>query len=366
MRQSVPLKAWCRRPRTGVVSGVGARRRANAWRETGTARQKNKRTPGRNAMTAKVVAGALALALLGTADAALAEDTVKLAVGQRGNWDTSVSEIGQRAGIFKKHGLVLDLVYTQGAGETQQAVISGSVDLGIAAGIMGVLSAFSKGAPVRVISAETTGAGDLYWYVKADSPISTLKDTDGKTLAYSTNGSSTHGVVTAFMKQYELKAKPTAMGGPAANLTAVMSGQVDVGWAAPPFGLDQLDRGEIRRIATGNDAAAFKGQTVRLNIVNATFLEIHKDIVNRYMKAYRETVDAMYKDPAMLKVYADWLGITVEKAKRTRDDFFPPPAIEPDKIVGLDTIVKDAVELKFTAQPLTNEKLAELIQIPPR
>ena len=79
-----------------------------------------------------IIAAALAAALFGTA--AAAEDTVKLAIGQRGNWDTSVSEIGQRAGIFKKHGLVLDIVYTQGAGETQQAVISGSVDLGIAAG----------------------------------------------------------------------------------------------------------------------------------------------------------------------------------------------------------------------------------------
>jgi NitT/TauT family transport system substrate-binding protein len=300
------------------------------------------------------------------ASTASAQDTVKLAVGQRGNWDTSVSEIGQRAGIFKKHGLTLDIVYTQGAGETQQAVISGSVDLGIAAGVMGVLSAYSKGAPVRVISAETTGAADLYWYVKADSPIKSLKDTDGKTLAYSTNGSSTHGIVTAFIKQYDLKAKPTAMGGPAANLTAVMSGQVDVGWAAPPFGLDQLDKGDIRRIATGNDANVFKGQTVRLNIANASFLASKKDVVNRYMKAYRETVDAMYKDPAMLKVYADWLQITEAKAKRTRDEFFPPPAIEPDTIVGLDTIVKDAVELKFTAQPLTKEQLADLIQIPPR
>jgi hypothetical protein len=164
-------------------------------------------------MKANFIASALALALLG-APSASAEDIVKLAVGQRGNWDTSVSEIGQRAGIFKRHGLVLELVYTQGAGETQQAVISGSVDLGIAAGVMGVLSAFAKGAPVRVIAAETTGAGDLYWYVKADSPIKTLKDTDGKTLAYSTNGSSTHGVVTALTKEYGLKARPTAMGGP--------------------------------------------------------------------------------------------------------------------------------------------------------
>src|SRR5437762_8503608 len=254
------------------------------------------------------LAAALGLALLG--GRASAEDTLKLAIGQRGNWDTSVSEIGQRAGIFKKHGLTLEIVYTQGAGETQQAVISGSVDMGIAAGVMGVLSAYSKGAPVRIFSAETTGARDLYWYVKADSPIKSLKDTDGKVLAYSTNGSSTHGIVTAFMKQYNLKAKLTAMGGPAANLTAVMSGQVAVGWAAPPFGLDQLDKGEIRVIATGNDAEVFKGQTVRPNIANASYLKEHKDVVDRYMKAYRETVAYMYRDPAALKVYADWLGIT--------------------------------------------------------
>jgi NitT/TauT family transport system substrate-binding protein len=318
-------------------------------------------------MTKKIIAGALtALSLLAATSVASAEDTIKLAIGQRGNWDTSVSEVGQLAGIFKKHGLKLEIVYTQGAGETQQAVISGSVDIGIAAGVMGVLSAYSKGAPVRVIGAETTGAGDLYWYVKADSPIKTLKDTDDKVIAYSTNGSSTHGVVKAFMDEYKLKAKPTAMGGPAANITAVMSGQIDVGWAAPPFGLDQLDAKQIRIIATGNDASAFKGQTVRLNIANADYLKKNKDVVARYMKAYRETVNYLYTDPNALKVYSDWLKITEAKAKRTRDDFFPRSAIEPDKITGLDSIVKDAVALKFTATELTKAQLDDLIQIPPR
>jgi len=311
-----------------------------------------------------LAAAAIAMATL-TAPAA-ADDLVKMTIGQRGNWDTSITHLGEKAGIFKKHGLELEIVYTNGAGETQQAVISGSVDLGIAAGVMGVMSAYSKGAPVRVISAETTGANDLYWYVKTDSPIKSLKDTEGKTLAYSTNGSSTHGIVTAFMKQYDLKAKPTAMGGPAANLTAVMSGQIDVGWAAPPFGLDQLDKKEIRIIATGNDAAAFKGQTVRLNIANANFLKDHKAVVDRYMKAYRETVDFMYNDPKALKIYSEWLNISEAKAKRTRDDFFPRSSVEPDKITGLDTIVKDAVTLKFTANELTKAQLDDLIQIPPR
>lgn len=295
-----------------------------------------------------------------------AQDTLKLAIGQRGNWDTSVSEVGQRAGIFKKHGLVLEILWTQGSGETQQPVISGNVDIGVAVGVMGALSSFSKGAPVRIIGAETTGARDLFWYVRADSPIKSLTDTAGKTIAYSTKGSSTNGIVTAFMKQYDLKATPVATGSPSSTLTQVMSGQVDVGWSAPPFGLDQLDEKKIRIIASGNDADVFKGQTVRLLIANTQALQAKKPVFDRFMKAYRETIDYMYNDPAALKVYADFVGISEAKAKRVRDDFFPRSAIDPDTIVGLDTIVKDAVELKFTAQQLTKEQIAELVQIMPR
>lgn len=308
----------------------------------------------------------LAASLLLAIAPAGAQDTLKLAVGQRGNWDTSVAEVGQRLGLFKKQNLNLEILYTQGGGETQQAVISGSVDVGVAAGVMGVLGAFSKGAPVRIIGAETTGAKDLFWYAKADSPIKTLKDTDGKTISYSTNGSSTHGIVTAFMKQYNLKAKPVGTGGPAPTLTQVMSGQIDVGWSAPPFGLDQLDQGQIRIVATGNDATVFKGQTVRLLITNVQTLQSRRPVLERFMRAYRETIDRMYSDPAALKVYADFVGITEAKAKRTRDDFFPKEAIDPDKVVGLDTIVQDAVQLKYTAGQLTKEQLVDLIQIPPR
>ena len=123
---------------------------------------------------------------------------------------------------------------------------------------------------------------------------------------------------------------------------------------------------KLRYESETEDATVFKGQTVRLNIANASFLAAKKDVVGRYMKAYRETVDYLYKDPQGLKTYAEWLNIPEAKAKRTRDDFFPREAINPDNIVGLDTIVKDAVELKFTATQLTKEQLADLIQIPPR
>jgi NitT/TauT family transport system substrate-binding protein len=297
--------------------------------------------------------------------AADAQDRLKLAVGQYGNWATSVAEVGQRGGVFRRHGIELELLYTQGSGETQQAVFSGGADIGVAVGIMGALGAYAKGAPVRIIGAETNGASDLFWYVRSDSPIRAIKDFNGHSVAYSTNGSSTHGVVTAMVKQYGLKAKLVATGSPSATLIQVMSGQVDVGWSAPPDAIDQLDRGEIRIITNGNAATIFKDQTVRVLMTTAQTLNSRRDVVTRFMRGYRETARWLYSDDAALKVYADWLGFGLAKAKRTRDEFFPFEALDPDKIIGLDALMLDAVDLKYIAAPLTKPQLDELIALPP-
>ena len=200
----------------------------------------------------------------------------------------------------------------------------------------------------------------------ASSTIKTLKDTDGKTIAYSTHGASTHGIVNAFIKEQNLKSNPVATGGPPATLTQVMSGQIDVGWSAPPFGLSLLDEGKIRIVARGNDAAIFRGQTVRLLVTNTQTLQTRKAVLDRYMKAYRETIEWMYADPAALDAYAEFVGFSKTLAKRSRDDFYPKEALNPDKVVGLDVITQDAVALKYTAAPLGKEQLTELIQIAPR
>ena len=308
---------------------------------------------------------ALAAALCAILPAS-ADDALRIAVGQRGLWDTSVAELGQRGGIFRKHGITLDILYTQGGGETQQAVISGSVDLGVSAGTLGVFGAFAKGAPLRIIGAEMTGGADLFWYVRSDSAIRALQDANGKTIAYSTNGASTHAIVNAFIKQYGLKAKPVATGSPPATLTQVMSGQIDVGWAGPPFGLDLIDQGKIRIIANGNDADKLKSQTVRVLITNTATLQSRQPAIDRFMKAYRETVDWMYTDSAVFRHYAEFMGIGEAAMRRARDGFYPKAALDPDAIVGVDAINADAVEFRYMAASLTREQLAELIRIPPR
>ena len=319
--------------------------------------------------TFKTVAAALGLvvplALAGTP--ASAEDTLKLVIGQINNWENQAPTLGQDAGIFKKHGLVLENTGSQGAGETLQAVISGSADIGAGVGAAGAMRAFSKGAPVRILAPMFTGTGDLYWYVKSDSKIKSLKDaTPETTIAYSTNGSSSNNIVVAFISELGAKAKPTATGGPPGTLTAVMSGQVDIGWAAPPFGLQEIKDGKIRIVAHGSDVPSLRGQTVRVLVVNANALKTKHDAILRFMAAYREAVDWMYADPKAVEMYSVKIKRPIELLKELMAKFQPKEALQTDKFADLDGAIRDAVKLKFLEKPLTKEQIAELMQIPPR
>ena len=319
--------------------------------------------------TFKSIVGApgLVVALALGVGSASADDTLKVVIGQINNWENQAPTLGQDAGIFKKHGLVLENTGTQGAGETIQAVISGSADIGAGVGAAGVMRAFSKGAPVRILAPAFTGTGDLFWYVKADSKIQSLKDaTPETTIAYSTNGSSSNNIVVAFVTELGAKAKPTATGGPAATLTAVMSGQVDIGWAAPPFGLREIKEGKIRIVAKGSDVPSLRGQTVRTLIVNADSLKTKRDAIMRFMDAYREAVDWMYSDPKAVEMYSKKLNQPVELLKESMDKFQPKETLQTDKFADLDGAIADAVKLKFLEQPLTKEQVTELLQIPPR
>ncbi len=311
--------------------------------------------------SALVLAGAT---LLGATLPARADDQLKLTIGQRGNWDTSISHLGDKAGIFKKYGLELEMIYTAGSGETLQPVISGSVDIGLAVGTPGAMAAFAKGAPVRIIGAEATGAAD-YWFVKATSPIKTLKDLNGHTIAYSTSGSSTESIVRAFIKENNLTtAKPMSTGNGPSTMTAVMTGQVDAGWASPPFGLKQMADGQTRLLARATDAAIVRGQTIRVVVANAQALEKRKDVIARYMQGYRDTIDYMYGDnPQVLKDYAEFAGVSVDMAKRVRNEFFPKTLVMPDEIKGLELVMAEAVELKFIPGPLSKDQLAQMVQI---
>jgi NitT/TauT family transport system substrate-binding protein len=303
------------------------------------------------------------LSLAGMTQVAAAEDTLKVAIPQKGAWDAGLAELGQRGGIFKKHGLNLDILYTAAGPESIQALIGGSIDVAAASGVSAAIGTFGKGAPIRIISSEMTGAPDLYWYVPVDSPIHSIQDLNGKTIAFSAVGSSSHASVLALIAQYHLTAKPQPTGNIAATITQTMTGQVDVGFGAAPFGLDLVEAGKTRIIATGNDVDALRTQVVRVNLTGAQTLQNKHDALVRFMQAYRETVDWMYSSPEALKIYGEYSGLPESIVERVVK-LIPKEALQTDEVKNLDAVMASAVAQKFLSAPLTPDQVKELVQIP--
>jgi NitT/TauT family transport system substrate-binding protein len=301
--------------------------------------------------------------LAGAHGTAGAEETLKIAIPQRGAWDAGVAELGQRGGIFKKHGLNLEILYVQAGPESIQAVIGGSMDIATAAGVSAAVGTFAKGAPIRIIGSEMIGAPDLYWYVPANSPIKSVEDFNGKTVAYSLTGSSSHAALLALIAQFKLTAKPTSTGNIASTITQTMSGQVDVGFGAAPFGLDLVEDGKIRIVATGSDVTSLRTRTVRVNLTNVSTLQNRHDTIVRFNRAYQETVAWMYSDPDALKVYAEYSSLPEKIVLRLRS-LIPKENLATDRVEGIDQIMADAVAGKFIPAPLTAEQVKELVQIP--
>ena len=316
-------------------------------------------------MKTKLAVAALLAALI--TQQAFAADQLKLAIGQRGLWDSSFAEIGTEFGIFAKHGLELQVFYTSGGGETQQAVISGSADIGVSPGTLGVLGAFAKGAPIRIIAGEATGTAE-YYFVKADSVVQ--KDFKGvkpeMTLAYSTNGSGTHITALRFMKDYGFAAKLVATGNVPATFTQVMSGQVDIGFSTPPFGLDALAEGRSRLIALANDLPSVRNQTVRVTIANANDLTKRRAVYDRFITAYREAIDWMYANDAAIEAFARYAAITPTMARTVRDQFYPKAMLQLDRIEGMAELMQDAIAFKYIPAALSQQQLDELLQLPKR
>lgn len=290
-----------------------------------------------------------------------AEDKVRAAVGQRGNWDTLFISQGLDAGIFRKNGIDVDITWTRGGAETLQTLVTDSADVAIANGILGVIGAASKGAPVKIVSAQMTGAGDLFWYVKADSPIKSMKDMEGRTMGYSRPGSSTDLVGRALAEHFKVKPKHISTGGIPDTRTQVMSGQVDAGWSAAPFNFDLVGEGKIRVIAKGSDVPSLNEQTVRVNVASVKFLTQKRDVARRFMKGYHEAIEWVYANPDKSTAFYAAFNKTTPQIARQTLEAFAKSAVAPWPVKGLKQNIAEAVQNKQLAKPMSEAEAEKLL-----
>jgi NitT/TauT family transport system substrate-binding protein len=306
---------------------------------------------------------ALLLVLLAASAQNAGAETLKVAVAQRGFWNSTFIDVGLKQGYFKEVGLDIEILYTEGGASTLTPVIAGSIDIAMTNGTLGVIAAYAKGMPVKVISAEATGAPDAFWYARPESGIKSIRDTNGKTVAFSSPGSSTNLIVLQLIGQEKATPKLVAAGGAPATLTQVMSGQLDVGWSVPPFVLQQLTEGRLIIIARGSDVPALAQQTIRVNVANANALRQKRDAFVRYIKAISRAIDWAYSDPNAIDNYAEIAKVPRALAQRTRDEFYPKQALQLAEVKGLDVTLKQALEFKYITSPMSVADAKGLLDI---
>ena len=309
--------------------------------------------------TLALLLGLIAAAIGSSASA----ETLKVAVAQRGFWNSTFVDIAEKQGFFKEAGLTIEVFYTEGGASTLTPLIAGSVDVAMSNGILGVVAAYAKGMPVRVIAAEATGAAEAFWYARTETGIRSLKDTNGKTVAFSSPGSSTNLVLLQLLKAAGATPKMVATGGAPGTYTQVMSGQIDVGWSVPPFALKDLQEKKITIIARGSDVAEVQGQTIRVNVSSVSALKEKRDAIKKYVQALSRAIDFAYSSPDALANYAEIAKVSVEHAKMTRDDFFPKESLQLSEIKSLDLTLQQALQFKYITTPMTPKDVAGLFDI---
>jgi len=302
---------------------------------------------------------ALATALIGGPAAAV--DKLTVSIGQRGGWDTWVIPLGIQAGIFAKHGLEIAPLWTSGGGDTLNPALIGAAEYAVGPPMAVVLAAYEKGGAVRIVGNQMRGASDLFWYVKADSPIQTLKDATGKSVGYSRAGSATHVVIMALADRYGIKPNLVATGTVPASRTQVMTGQIDVGWGNASQLIDMFASGQARIVARGGELADYSAVTLRAVSANADFLKARPQVAKAFDAAYQESVDWVYANlDQALAIFCKEFDMPIDAMRERVTNFYPKDAVSLYPITGIDRQVAEALQYKAITHAPTEAQLKEL------
>lgn len=277
--------------------------------------------------------------------------------------------VAKEKGFFKEAGLDVETVIVAGGGENVQALVSGSVQIAVATGTFAVMSAFQKGAPVKIIGAEMTGVSDLFWYSLASSPYKKMDDLAGKRVAFSNPGSSSHQAVLAMVDQVKAKGLPApvpvSLGRMPDVFTAIKTGQAEAGFAAVPLFLDRVDSGEIRIVFKGEELEKLKDVTVRVTFAQRDWVDKHPDTVRTFLKAYKKTQDFMFANrPETARLWLKHGKLKISEATAVKAiGFYSPEAVALKPVKGLAATIEDGIKFKFLKGPLSQADLDRLIDL---
>jgi NitT/TauT family transport system substrate-binding protein len=230
---------------------------------------------------------------------ALGQTLDKMRLGYSGTGlNNYVLEMGRRAGIFRKNGLDLEVVYVNSGSLLNQALIAGTFDVSFSQGSEAMLAKL-RGADMRIVAVIANHFNHVYLTAPA---ITSIKQLKGKKVAVSRFGSGSHFQSNLALKDGGLDPDKDVtilqIGNSSARMAAILSGTVDGTIMAADF-VPRAKREGFNIVADLADSK-IDYPFLSLNMM-ANYIERNPKMVKALIKSMSESIRTLQTDQAAAK-----------------------------------------------------------------
>jgi NitT/TauT family transport system substrate-binding protein len=221
-----------------------------------------------------------------------------------------VLEMGRRAGIFRRNGLDLEVVYVNSGSLLNQALIAGTFDVAFSQGSEAMLAKL-RGADMRITAVVANRFNHVYLTAAG---ITTIRQLKGKKVAVSRFGSGSQFQTNLVLKEAGLDPEKDVtvlqIGNSAARILAILGGTVDGTIMAADF-VPRAKREGLNVIVDLADSK-IEYPFLSLNMMGNT-IERNLKIAKGLIKSMCESIRLLQTDPAAAKA-------AIRAALRTEDN----------------------------------------------
>jgi NitT/TauT family transport system substrate-binding protein len=311
----------------------------------------------------KLLAIVLMLALSWCNAQPAAAQSTTLHVGFNGFYGAAPLYVAQDAGIFRKQGLTLEMIFIAGGSLSTQALIGKSLEL-LQTGGPPFLNAYLRGARLKIIGGVTN---ILPYVLITSSRISSSEQLRGKKIGISRFGSNTDFVVRLALAHLGLTpadATILQVGGSQSRLVALKAGTIDATVLSPEEAMAAQKIG----LNTLLDFVAKGVEFPHVNIVaREDYLQAQAPLVRRFMAGYLEGIRFFktHKEEAVRKMMTLSRLNDREIAEKAFDVYSRSlPDDGRPTFKGLEAVIADFAREDPKAKGLTAAQIVDLGFLP--
>jgi ABC-type nitrate/sulfonate/bicarbonate transport system substrate-binding protein len=233
------------------------------------------------------------------------------------------ADVGERTGIFKRHGVEIEISNFGGDARLQQAMAADGIDVALGSGPG--LAFIVKGSPVKGIAAMAGPPLLFALVVRDDDTVKTADDLKGRKVGVSTVGSVTSWIVSEVSQQkgwgYD-GVSQVPIGDDANRIAALKTRSVDAAIVNLAQALNFVQRGHGRVLLRFGELV--KDFHIHVIFATDTAIASKPDALRNFLAGWFETISFMRKNKTeTVEITKDVMGTDAETTSDIYAELMP-------------------------------------------